>query len=278
VSSNSGAEPSASTATSFGRVAHIYDRTRSMSPGTVEAVARSVVQMGGLTPDDLVLEHAVGTGRIAVPLCRQGLRVVGTDISTRMLAVCAERLSAAPSGRLFLAQGDAVRLGIRSSSVDAVVSGWLLHVLTRWRTAIEEVQRVLVPDGRFALLSTQLSAQSPSRIVRERWHEILGHSVGKRPSVAGAARRDIVEHLEEAGAHRATEAVHHSVRVTPESLLARIEERQDSSEWFLPESAFGRPLDELRSFVESQFDKSYLVDEITTFIDVFSRSRVMGVA
>ena len=38
-----------------------------------------------------VVELAVGTGRIAIPIARAGIRVVGVDSSKRMLDVCRER-------------------------------------------------------------------------------------------------------------------------------------------------------------------------------------------
>jgi SAM-dependent methyltransferase len=45
--------------------------------------------------DGEVLEPAVGTGRILVPLVRNGIRVIGFDTSEHMLRICRENLAAA---------------------------------------------------------------------------------------------------------------------------------------------------------------------------------------
>src|SRR5439155_1020155 len=44
-----------------------------------------------------VVELGVGTGRIAVPLAADGIRVIGVDSSRRMLDVCARRAAPASS-------------------------------------------------------------------------------------------------------------------------------------------------------------------------------------
>ncbi|MDP6668164.1 MAG: class I SAM-dependent methyltransferase, partial [Dehalococcoidia bacterium] len=55
-----------------------------------------------------VLEIGVGTGRLAIPLARDGMEVVGIDLNEPMLKVAQERaLEAAPlSGSLKLIQAD----------------------------------------------------------------------------------------------------------------------------------------------------------------------------
>lgn len=68
-----------------------------------------------------VLELACGTGRVALPLARAGVKTTGLDISPHMLAA-AERKAAAEEpdvrGRLRLVQGDmsAFELGRASAS------------------------------------------------------------------------------------------------------------------------------------------------------------------
>src|SRR4051794_41763718 len=45
-----------------------------------------------------VVELGVGTGRIAVPIAADGIRVIGVDSSRRMLDVCARRAALAGGG------------------------------------------------------------------------------------------------------------------------------------------------------------------------------------
>jgi SAM-dependent methyltransferase len=84
------------------RVAARYD---AQSAGISEpAVVGPVVEtLAGLARGGAVLEFAVGTGRIAIPLAERGVKVVGIDNSEAML----ERLRAKPgAGRVEAIRGD----------------------------------------------------------------------------------------------------------------------------------------------------------------------------
>src|SRR5262245_48920680 len=100
-----------------------------------------------------VVELAVGTGRVAVPIAeRTGRRVIGIDISAEMLAVARRRAAEAGVG-LDLRQGDMRELAL-DEPTDLVICPFraMLHL----RDHVERVQvmrRVrnsLVPGGRFA--------------------------------------------------------------------------------------------------------------------------------
>lgn len=100
-----------------------------------------------------VLELAVGTGRIAIPVVqRTGKRVVGLDLSSAMLARARER--AAEAGvELELHERDMRDLDDEETT-DLVICPYraLLHLPT-WadrRRVFERVARALRPGGRFA--------------------------------------------------------------------------------------------------------------------------------
>lgn len=100
-----------------------------------------------------VLELAVGTGRIAIPIAqRTGKRVVGLDLSPAMLALARER--AAEAGvELELHEADMRDLDLVDAT-DLVICPYraLLHLAT-WadrRRVFERVARALRPGGRFA--------------------------------------------------------------------------------------------------------------------------------
>ncbi|HEX7094822.1 MAG TPA: class I SAM-dependent methyltransferase [Acidimicrobiales bacterium] len=95
-------------ADTYGRgFADVYDDwygTISDVDATVEGVARLAAEAGG----DRVLELGVGTGRLALPLARRGLTVVGIDASAEMLT----RLRAKdPEGRVCTVLGDMAAVG-----------------------------------------------------------------------------------------------------------------------------------------------------------------------
>jgi SAM-dependent methyltransferase len=98
-----------------------------------------------------VVELGVGTGRIAVPIASDGIRVIGVDSSPGMLDVCAE--SAALAGvSVDLRVGD-LREPPVDEKVPLVICPFrsLLHMRTdedRHR-ALRAVRRLLEPHGRF---------------------------------------------------------------------------------------------------------------------------------
>ncbi len=98
-----------------------------------------------------VVELAVGTGRIAVPIASDGIRVIGVDSSPGMLEVAAERAKLA-GVEVDLRLGD-----IRDPPVDERVplvicpfrSFLHLHTDADRRKALRAVHTLLQPGGRF---------------------------------------------------------------------------------------------------------------------------------
>jgi SAM-dependent methyltransferase len=100
-----------------------------------------------------VVELGVGTGRIAVPIAAEGIRVIGVDSSRGMLEVCAESAALA---------GAAAFLDLRVGDLrDPPVTGPVLLVLAPFRSllhlqtdeerlsALAAIRRLLPPGGRF---------------------------------------------------------------------------------------------------------------------------------
>ena len=98
-----------------------------------------------------IVELAVGTGRVAVPIARQtGKRVIGIDSSPAMLAVAREKAAGLP---IELREGDMTAL-VLDEPVDLIICPGrsLMHIRT-WadkRRLFERVAAALRPAGRFA--------------------------------------------------------------------------------------------------------------------------------
>jgi SAM-dependent methyltransferase len=98
-----------------------------------------------------IVELAVGTGRVAIPIAREtGKRVIGIDRSPAMLAVAGERAAGLP---VDLREGDIVDLALEEP-VDLIICPFrsVMHVRT-WadkRKLFERVAAALRPGGRFA--------------------------------------------------------------------------------------------------------------------------------
>jgi SAM-dependent methyltransferase len=100
-----------------------------------------------------VVELAVGTGRIAIPVARAGVRVIGVDSSPAMLAVAREAAEeAGVVEQLDLRLGD-LREPPVSERVPLVICPFrsLLHMETEAEKlrALRAAHTLLEPDGRF---------------------------------------------------------------------------------------------------------------------------------
>jgi len=94
-----------------------------------------------------VLEIGVGTGRNIKHYPAQ-FRFVGIDLSEGMLQKAAA--NCAPNSRLL--QMDAERLGFGDNSFDTVIGTFVFCSIPHPETALQEIRRVLKPDGRLLLM------------------------------------------------------------------------------------------------------------------------------
>jgi SAM-dependent methyltransferase len=98
-----------------------------------------------------IVELAVGTGRVAIPIAREtGRRVIGIDRSPAMLAIAGERAAGLP---IELCEGDMRELDL-DEPADLIICPFrsLMHVRS-WadkRQLFERVADALRPGGRFA--------------------------------------------------------------------------------------------------------------------------------
>jgi demethylmenaquinone methyltransferase/2-methoxy-6-polyprenyl-1,4-benzoquinol methylase len=160
----------------FDAIAPRYDlvnriMTFRMDVGWRRKAVRSLALRRGSTVADL----ACGTGDLCEELGSAGLAPIGIDLSYGMLA--AARTSAP------LVQGDALRLPLRTGSIDGVTCGFALRNLESLPPFLSELARVVRPGGRIALLEV---ATPPNPVLR--W----GHGVyfGKVVPVIGGLLSD----------------------------------------------------------------------------------------
>jgi SAM-dependent methyltransferase len=130
----------------YDRIARLYDP---WSASVVEDVAFYLER--ARATGGPVVEFGVGTGRIAVPLASDGLRVIGVDLSAGMLEVARERAELA-GVELDLRLGD-FRSPPVEGPVPLVIAPFrsLLHMETDAdrRTVLQAVHRLLGPGGLF---------------------------------------------------------------------------------------------------------------------------------
>lgn len=103
----------------------------------------------------LVVDLGCGSGAMSRELARDDRTVVGVDLSPEQLALAAQR-SPGP-----WVCGDALRLPLRTASVDAVVSSMGVAVVRPLPALFAEVGRVLQPGGVFAFTAPAVLPMHP---------------------------------------------------------------------------------------------------------------------
>jgi len=144
----SGAEKRASVRAMFDRIAPHYDRlNRLLTAGLDQRWRRAAIDSVGVGTDDIVLDLACGTGDLAEQCAARGARVVGVDFAGEMLRGARRR--GVPADFL---QGDAARLPLRDGTATVAVCGFAMRNFVELPPVFAELERVLAPGGRVALL------------------------------------------------------------------------------------------------------------------------------
>ena len=142
--------------TLFATIADRYDFiTVALSYGQDRRWKRRLVDLASPGRGTRALDLATGTGDIAFALAARGADVVGLDVTLRMIELAVAKRSSSPERRAlpvsFLV-GDMLALPFPSASFDIVTAGYGLRNVPDLDVAIDEIRRVLAPDGQFLSL------------------------------------------------------------------------------------------------------------------------------
>ena len=131
----------------FDRISPVYDAmNRTMTMGLDQRWRRATVA-AVVQPGDRVLDACCGTGDLAVAALQAGATVTGLDFSERMLERARRK-----SDEIEWVQGDAEKLPFEDASFDAATVGFGVRNLADLERGLAELQRVLRPGGRVAIL------------------------------------------------------------------------------------------------------------------------------
>lgn len=166
-----------------------------------------------------VLEVGCGRGELAERMSRElwAAHVIALDQSARMVELTAARGVEAIIG-------DVVDLPFRDGSFDCAVAAWMLYHASDLDRALEELRRVLRPDGRL------VAATSSERNLAEVWElvgEIGAPGGGFTVESAGSALRRHFGHVEQRDVFGTVtfqdrEAAHEYVAATRSAELAEL--------------------------------------------------------
>lgn len=212
---------------SFDRVAESYDQARGGERRgenfAAEIEPHLQIQIGAV-----ILEVGVGTGVVAAALQRRGRRVVGVDIAMEMLRVALSRSSG-------LVRYDGWRMPFTDATFDAAYMVWVIHLVEDQRALLREVARVLRPNGRLVIATTDREPDDQVRHITDPMHRsVLGdnwpHDDLDRVAAA-ASSTELQEVTRFVG-------VPFVVETSGDAEATRIEERTSSMFWDLSDRAW----------------------------------------
>jgi len=132
----------------FDRIAPKYDlMNRLITLGMDQPWRRNGLEVIGVGPGDRLLDVACGTGDIAEMARARGADVIGLDFALEMLRGAQQRGISAS-----FVQGDAGRMPLPDASVQAVTCGFALRNFVNLAEVLQEMGRVLAPEGRLMIL------------------------------------------------------------------------------------------------------------------------------
>jgi SAM-dependent methyltransferase len=191
----SAAEHREITRREFARQAAGFEQPRSIfrAADILEWIGEHV----SVTPSDLLLDVAGGTGQLARHLGRSAAFAVVVDLTAEMLETGARAAREAGERGVVFVEGDATRLPFAAAQFDVVVSRFALHHVDDVAAAAAEMARVCRPGGTVAVVDMACDAGDAGR--RHNELERL-----RDPShTRGLAEAELVGALVEAGVRAA---------------------------------------------------------------------------
>jgi len=122
-----------------------------LRPGGLKLTTR-LAEVAGISSNHLVLDIACGKGTTAFFLAREyGCRVIGIDLSHKMIASCRARAKTEVISRVSFLLGDGENLPFSDSSFDTVISECSFSLLPNKEVAARDIGRVLKSGGKLVM-------------------------------------------------------------------------------------------------------------------------------
>jgi demethylmenaquinone methyltransferase/2-methoxy-6-polyprenyl-1,4-benzoquinol methylase len=145
--SSTGTLPASEVRAMFDRIAPVYDAMNRVMTAGLDLRWRRITAEAVVQPGDRVLDACCGTGDLAVAAEKRGGVVTGLDFSPRMLERARRKLPSAT-----WVEGDLLALPFEAGSFEAATVGFGVRNVADLEAGLAELRRVLVADGRVAVL------------------------------------------------------------------------------------------------------------------------------
>ena len=175
----------------FATIADRYDFiTVALSYGQDRRWKRRLIELASIRAGHRVLDLATGTGDIAFAASDHGARVVGLDITHRMIQLARmkgqerrERQEGqeghdGQEGKTQFIVGDMLSLPFPSTSFDIVTTGYGLRNVPDLTQGIDEISRVLTPGGQLLSLDFNRPSGAIVRTAYLAYLTVVGASLG----------------------------------------------------------------------------------------------------
>lgn len=164
----------------FATIAPRYDFiTGFLSYGQDRRWKARLIRLACLERTDCVLDLACGTGDLALAAVVASQRVVGLDVTHRMLQLAQRRAGPADAGHhVNFVTGDMLALPFPDRSFTVVTIGYGLRNVPDLQKSLTEIRRVLAPGGRVLSLDFNRPSNGIVRAAYLAYLTIVGGALG----------------------------------------------------------------------------------------------------
>ena len=160
----------------FATIADRYDFiTVALSYGQDRRWKRRLIDLAAPGRGSRALDLATGTGDIAFGLAARGARVIGLDITLRMIELARAKRE---RGFVRFLVADMLALPFPPGSFDIVTTGYGLRNVPDLPAAIDEIRRVLAPGGQLLSLDFNRPSNGVVRAVYLAYLGAVGGALG----------------------------------------------------------------------------------------------------
>lgn len=152
---------------SFDDIAKYYDRTRQKKKKVINIIAKHILPFIKSDNMPIILEPGIGTGEIIYPFIREKCKIVGIDVSSRMLNIAADKYRKlgvdvsiystgnvdAPTSKINLYESEFLYGFSTSLKFDCILSNLFIHLNREWQSVIDKIIGLLKDDGIYVHLT-----------------------------------------------------------------------------------------------------------------------------
>lgn len=166
----------------FDNVSNNYDAlNRVMTFGIDVKWRKKVVQIVGQKKPETILDIATGTGDFAIMLSKlKPKKIIGLDISKGMLDVGIKKVKEKNlDGLIEMVLADSENLPFQDNSFDAITVGFGVRNFENLDKGLQEIYRVLKPNGIFVVLETSQPEKFPVKQLFRFYSNYIIPTIGK---------------------------------------------------------------------------------------------------